>query len=176
MGAWDELDNIISAELDLSDLDDFLKMDDPYGILEPLEPIVEDLKTTINQGSVKAVEYLSNFNRSQQELYINKNCKNPSGMLASSITDIEDTPFMHTVGTIINHVYPMSVEFGHDDIYPVEAKALAFYYKGELIFRKHVRDTFDTPRPFSQPAYDDTDKIAEKIMVMEIAHAGINWD
>lgn len=177
MGAWDELDTEISADLDFSDLNDLLTIDDEYGIFEPLEAIVFDLKQKFEDGTARGIEELAKKNVSFQEKWINKNCKNPSGMLASSIDYEENGDYSIITGTIINHVYPMSVEYGHTDIYPVRAKALAFYDdSGELIFRKHVRDTFDTPRPFVAPAYDDTEEIAETIIFLEIEHAGVEWD
>lgn len=175
MGAWKELDTTIVAEVDTSDLEALANLDDEFGIFESLEPIVEDLKTSIHQGSSNGVAFLSNFNRSIQEQYINDNCKNPSGMLASSIYDMEKTPYEHEIGTTISHIYPLTVEFGRGPVYPIRAKALAFYSDdGELIFRKSVGKA--EARPFVAPAYDDTDHIAETIMVLEIAHAGIKWD
>ena len=173
MGAWEELDTEISAELDLTELDNLLNMNDEYGIFEPIQKVVGDIKTRFTEGTKKAVSELAKKNKSFQEKWINKNCKNPSGMLASSI-DIEGNDFSLIVGTRINHIYPMSIEYGHTDIYPIKAMALAFYWEGELIFRKHVNPT--DPRPFVAPAYDDTEYIAETMLILEIAHAGITYD
>ena len=174
MGAWEELDTEITVDNDFTLLDNLLSIDDPYDIFEPLKKEVSDLRNNIDKGSRKAVSDLAKRNVSFQEKWINKNCKNPSGMLASSI-DIEGGDYSYITGTRFNHVYPMSIEYGHREIYPIRAKALAFYDEsGELIFRKKVRAT--KPRPFVAPAYDDTEKIAETIMVLEIGHAGVNWD
>ena len=85
MGAWEELDTEISVELDFSDLDNILSLDDEFGIFEPVQKEVEDLKTKIDTGSKNAVEELAKKNVSFQEKWINDNCDNPSGMLASSI-------------------------------------------------------------------------------------------
>ncbi len=169
MGAWDELDTIIETEVDVSNLDAIMDIDDEYGIFDDIKEYADELKTAIYEGSENGTAYLSNFDRSQQNRYIRENCDNPSGMLASSIYDEEDTPLKHTIGTILNHIYPMSIEYGHKEIYPIRAKALAFYYEGELIFRKKVRKT--DPRPFVAPAYEDTDKISKQIMLMEINHS-----
>ena len=174
MGAWEELDTEIMAELDISDLEKISELNDEYGIFEPVQKIAEDMKNNIETGCKKAVEDLAKRNISFQEKWINKNCKNPSGMLASSIDMEQQDDYSIITGTRINDVYPMSIEYGHTDIYPVRAKALAFYWEGELIFRKHVNPT--EPRPFVAPAYEDTDKIAETIVMLEIAHQGINWD
>lgn len=173
MGAWKELDTEISAELDLSDLDDLINISDSIGVYQPLKEVARDLKKQFQDGAKRGVEEIAKRNISFQEKWINKNCKNPSGMLASSIT-ATGTGYERVTGTRINDVYPMSIEYGHTDIYPVKAKALAFYDdSGELIFRKHVNPT--KPRPFVAPAYDDTERIAETLMMLEINHAGAKY-
>lgn len=169
MGAWEELDTEISVELDFSDLDELVSEFAGDEVFSDLSNYVEKLKTGWDKGSQKAVAELSNRNRSFQELYINRNCKNPSGMFASSITVIENSNYSYTIGTIINEIYPMSIEFGHREIVPVNAKALAFYSdSGELIFRKRVSST--NPRPFVAPAYEDTLKITHDFFMLEINH------
>ena len=68
------------------------------------------------------------------------------------------------IGTIINHIYPLSVEYGRGPVYPIRAKALAFYSdSGELIFRKSVGPA--KPRPFVAPAFEKTVDIADEIML-----------
>lgn len=171
MGAWKELDTEIEANFNFSDLDELISLPDSIGVYAPLKEMAKQLKKEFQQGAKRGVREIAKKNKSFQEKWINKNCKNPSGMLASSI-GIVGNDYSLTVGTTINHVYPMSVEYGHKDIYPIRAKALAFYNDdGELIFRKYVGDTFNRKRPFVKPAYDDTQKIAEKLMMLEITHA-----
>lgn len=173
MGAWKELDTLIEVENDFTDLDNILSINDEYGIFDPVKEEIQDLKNKIDDGSKRAVYELAKKNVSFQEKWINNNCKNPSGILASSI-DYTGDDYSYITGTRINHIYPMSVEYGHTDIYPIHAKALAFYDdSGELIFRKHVKPT--NPRPFVAPAYDDAVQITEEIMLLEIGHAGVDW-
>ena len=173
MGAWSELDTTIKAELDFKDLDELINLPDDIGIYAPLKEAAKQMKKQFQDGAKRGVDEIAKRNISFQEKWINKNCKNPSGMLASSI-GMTGSDYSITTGTIINDVYPMSIEYGHREIYPVHAKALAFYAdSGELIFRKKVSAT--EPRPFVAPAYDDTDKISETIMMLEIAHAGVNY-
>ena len=69
-------------------------------------------------------------------------------------------------GTRINHIYPMSVEYGRGPVYPIRAKALAFYLNGELVFRKSVGPA--KPRPFVAPAYEVTGQIADEIVLRKI--------
>lgn len=182
MGAWDELDTEISVDNDLTDLDMLLSLDDDYGVFEPLHEIVEDLKSSIEEGTQRGVYELSVKNISFQEKWINQNCKNPSGILATSIIgDEEDDGYTIITGTIINHIYPMSVEYGAD-IYPVTASVLRFPapddWDGDVDEDGFVylKEAHPPAHPFVAPAYDDTVEIAEEIMVTEIGHAGVEWD
>lgn len=175
MGAWKELDTQIEAEFNFSELDELINLSDSIGVYAPLKEVARQLKTQFQKGAKRGVQEIAKRNKSFQEKWINKNCKNPSGMLASSI-GMTGSDYSIIVGTTINHVYPMSLEYGHKDIYPIRAKALAFYAdSGELIFRKHVGNTFNRKRPFVKPAYNDTQKIAEKLMMLEINHAGTSY-
>lgn len=171
MGAWEELDTEIEVDLDLSELDELIGNDDP--VFEPLTKIASDMKRAIENGSQRGALELAKKNISFQEEFINKNCDNPSGMLASSI-DYSGSEYSYTTGTRINHIYPMSVEYGRKSFGPIRAKALAFYLDGELVFRKRVGPA--KPRPFVAPAFEKTDRLSEDLIVMEIGHAGIQGD
>lgn len=164
MGAWDELDTEISVDVDTDDLKKILELDD---IFEPVKETAEKLIQNIHDGSKEAVEDIARRNKSFQEQIIAEICDNPSGMLQSSIQEqpINDG-YGFIVGTIINHIYPLCLEFGRDEVYPVRAKALAFYLDGELVFRKKVGKA--EPRPFVAPAYERTDAIAEEIMLRKV--------
>lgn len=181
MGAWDELNTEISVENDFTDLDNLLSLDDELGIFEPVHKIVDDLKSAIDEGSQRGVFELAKRNISFQEKWINQNCKNPSGILATSIDYEEEGDYSIITGTRINHIYPMSVEYGAD-IYPVTAKVLRFPapddWTGDVDEDGFVflKEAHPRPHPFVAPAYDDTVEITETIMVDEIAHAGVQWD
>ncbi len=165
MGAWEELDTEISVDVDTSDLKKILSFDD---VFEPVKETAEKLITNIHDGCKEAVEDISSRDKSFQEQIIASQCKNPSGMLASSIQKEEiNGGYGFIVGTIINHIYPMALEFGRKPLVPVRAKALAFYAdSGELIFRKSVGAA--PPRPFVEPAYEKTEMIAEEILLRKI--------
>ena len=168
MGAWDELDTEFTVIVELDDLDKINDLDDPYGIFETVQEYCANLKEAVDYGSKLGIKDLAGRNRSFQEQIILASCKNPSGMLASSINDEQQDDYTYLVGTIINHIYPMCLEFGRGPVYPIRAKALAFYAdSGELIFRKSVGPA--KPVPFVAPAYDKADAIAEQIM---LAHVG----
>lgn len=165
MGAWDELDTEISVDVDTSDLEKILDLDD---IFEPVKETTEKLIQNLHDGSKEAVKDIARRNKSFQEQIIAEKCKNPSGMLQSSIQEQQiNDGYGYIVGTIINHIYPMALEFGRKPLVPVRAKALAFYAdSGELIFRKRVGEA--KPRPFVAPAYEKTDAIAEEIMLRKV--------
>ena len=172
MGAWEELDTEISVIVDNSELDNMVEsLNDEDGVFEPLYDIVENLKSGIEEGSKKGVEDLARRNKSFQEQYITKRCKHQTGRLQSSIQEEEiEGGFGYIVGTIIDEVYPMAVEYGRGPVYPINAKALAFYAdSGELVFRKSVGPA--DPRPFVAPAYVDTTSIAEEIMLIYVENA-----
>lgn len=169
MGAWNELDTEISVELDLTGLDNLITKYAGDEIFDNVSEYAKVLKKGWETGAKRAVIELSNRNKSFQELYINQKCKNPSGMLASSIQLIKKNPFTYIVGTNINHIYPMAVEYGRKEVYPIRAKALAFYNEdGELIFTKKAGKA--KARPFVAPAYQTTDRIAETFVMLEINH------
>lgn len=169
MGSWNELDTEISVELDLTGLDNLALKYEGDEIFDGVADYVKLLKKGWETGAKRAVVELSNRNRSFQELYINQKCKNPSGMLASSIQLIKKNPFTYIVGTNINHIYPMAVEYGRREVYPIKAKALAFYSdSGELVFTKKAGRA--EARPFVAPAYQATNNLAETFVMLEINH------
>lgn len=168
MGAWKELDTEISIDVDTSDLEQILNLHDEFGIFEPIQETVTKLIKNVHDGSKEAVEDIARRDKSFQEQIIAEKCKNPSGLLQSSIhaQKINDG-YGFIVGTVIKHIYPMALEFGRKPLVPVKAKALAFYAdSGELLFRKSVGEA--KPRPFVAPAYEKTSNIAEEIMLRKI--------
>ncbi|WP_458454433.1 hypothetical protein [Methanobrevibacter sp.] len=168
MGAWKELDTEISVDTDTSDLEKILTINDEFGIFEPIKETVTNLIKNIHDGSKEAVEDIARRDKSFQEQIIAEKCKNPSGMLQSSIhaQKINDG-YGFIVGTVIKHIYPMALEYGRKEVYPIRAKALAFYAdSGELLFRKKVGRS--RPRPFVAPAYKKTSNIAEEILLRKV--------
>lgn len=171
MGAWDELNTEISVTVDTTDLEDLLDFDD---IFEPVKTTASKLITNIHDGCKEAAEDISNRNISFQQQYIYANCKFPSGILASSIQKDEiDGGYGFITGTIISHIYPMSVEYGAD-IYPVNRKVLRFPapedWTGPIdndgfVF---VKEAHTRPHPYVQPAFEDTMEIAEEIVLRKI--------
>ena len=168
MGAWDELDTLITVDMD-SDIDDAINRVDDY-FTEEVAEYLADIKDAVEEGSRKGVEDLATRNRSFQQQIIRDVCDNPSGMLASSIMEEEQDEYSWLICTTINHIYPLCVEKGRGPVYPIKAKALAFYSPdGELIFRKSAGPA--KARPFVAPAFDRTLEITETIMLEYIGGA-----
>ena len=163
MGAWDRLDTEISVETDTSDLDTAISNCDEY-FTEDIKEYLQDLKKDVEEGSKNAVHDLAVRNRSFQQQIIAEVCTNPSGMLSSSIQEEEVGERTWLIGTIINHIYPLAVEYARGPVHPIRAKALVFYSdSGELIFRKSVGPA--KARPFVAPAFEKTVDIADEIML-----------
>ena len=130
---------------------------------------LEKIKTGIENGSKEGVADIAVRNRSFQQQLITDTGEHPyaSGMLGSSIIEDQQDEYTWLVGTRINHIYPMAVEYGRDAVEPVNAKVLFFYaLSGEPVFTKHVGPA--EPRPFVAPAYDKTEDIAEELMIRYI--------
>lgn len=172
MGAWNELDTEVSVDVDTSDLEQILNLDE--NIFAPVIAKAEKLIELINDGSKEGVDDISTRNRSFQQQYVIENCKFPTGMLSSSIQKQEiDGGYGFIVGTIISHIYPMSVEYGAD-IYPKTKKVLRFLappdWDGDtdedgFVF---LKEAHPKPHPYVAPAYDDTLKIADEIMLRKV--------
>ena len=168
MGAWEELDTEISVEVDTSNIDYAISLCDEY-FLEDVETMLNDIKKGIEEGSSEGVADLATRNRSFQQQLITDTSVHPyaSGMLGSSITEEQQDEYTWLIGTRINHIYPMAVEYGRDSVEPVHAKVLFFYsLSGEPVWTMHSGPA--EPRPFVAPAYDKTDAIAEEIMLRYI--------
>lgn len=168
MGAWDQLDTEITVNYDTTDIDNALSKCDKYF----LDELVEELSKTkkgIEKAGKESSKDIAVRNRSFQQQLINDVGKHPysTGMLGSSITEEQKDDFTWLVGTRINHIYPMAVEYGRKEVYPIRAKSLAFYLNtGELIFAKKAGKA--KPRPFVAPAYDKTSAIAEELVLRYI--------
>lgn len=170
MGAWDELDTEIRVTINIPELDDFNNLDDPYGIFEDVRDYVNNVKEAINEGGKDGASQVATIDRSLQQQALQK-CKNPSGILASSIEEEEqDEGLVFIVGTIINHIYPMSIEFGRGPVYPIPPKTRLRYYGegGYLIYPLSAGPA--DPVPYVQPAYDSTRQIAEQIVFLNVMH------
>lgn len=162
MGKWKELETEITLHIDGS-FDELITIGQQDGF-QGLSGLAFQIKKGVERASSKAVSDLAKHNRSLQQRFIADISVHPyaSGMLASSIIEQKKGEYQYLIGTRINNIYPMSVEYGRKEIRPKNAKVLWFYsLSGEIVFTKHVGPA--EPRPFVEPAYKETERIAQKV-------------
>ena len=166
MGAWDELDVFISSETDVSGLDDLIEVcsadSDFADIFEPAIEQAEAWKTAIEEGNEQGLDITANKIISAEQTEILDTGKHPysQGILGTSIVS-EEQGDGRLIGTTINHIYPMSVEYGAD-IYPVNYSVLRVHESqvigwtgepnkdGYYYFKEaHIK-----AKPFVQPAFE----------------------
>lgn len=162
MGKWKELETEITITIDGS-FDELIKIGQQDGF-QGLSGLAFQLKKSVERAASKAAKDLAAHNRSLQQRLIADISVHPyaSGMLASSIIEQQTGEYQYLIGTRINHIYPMAVEYGRREIRPKNAKALFFYaLSGEPVWAKHVGPA--EPRPFVEPAYKETERISLKV-------------
>lgn len=166
MGSWDELDIEVSARNDVSELDTLIAEcnsdSDFAGIFDDVIKTAEECKTAIDEGTKVGLEIIADRveSREMRKLTTTKDHPYSQGLLASSITTLAYDEYTYVIGTTISHFYPLTVEYGRDEVYPVSAKALAFYsLTGELVFTKKSKG--HDGYPFVQPTYDEVVDLIE---------------
>ena len=167
MGAWDELDTELTVVNDVSALDDIVKEcnGEFADIFQEVIQDAETLKTAIDEGSQLGLEITANRLMSRESRYATDSShraenSRASGRLASSIT-VEGGGYQYTVGTTIDEIYPMSVEYGRGEVHPIPPNTrLRFYGQdGYLIYPLMSAEA--PPYPFVQPAYDEVVELVE---------------
>ena len=162
MGAWEELDREILLDSSTDDLDSLieeLSSDSEFAdIFEPAIKQTEAYKKAFEDGCEQGMEVIAQNLVAKEQKEIGDTSKHPysQGILETTIVAEGDVN-KYLIGTTINHIYPMSVEFGAD-IYPTTKKFLKFQtLDGDIIFTKEAHTK---PHPFVEPAWEDlTSKI-----------------
>ena len=163
MGKWKELETEITLHIDGS-FDELIKIGQQDGF-QGLSGLAFQLKKGVERASSKAVSDLAKHNRSLQQRLIADTSVHPyaSGMLASSIIEQKTGEYQYLIGTRINHIYPMAVEYGRKEVRPKKPNGVLWFYSlsGEIVFTRYAGPA--EPRPFVEPAYKETERIAQKI-------------
>ena len=170
MGAWDELDRefiLDSSTDDLDELIDELDSGDFGDIFEPALKQAEAYKEAFEDGCEQGMEVIANNLVAKEQKEIGDTGKHPysQGILETSILAEGDVN-SYIVGTTINHIYPMSVEYGAD-IYPKTPDGVLKMYPPKNWDGKIGKDGFvylkeahPKAHPFVEPAWEDlTSKI-----------------
>jgi len=155
MGAWDELDIFIDADYDTDGLDEIIMECSDSDFSDIFEPAIEQAeawKNAIEEGVEQGLDVTAGKIISLEQTEIEDTDKHPysQGILGTSIDSIVQGTG-RLIGTTINHIYPMSVEYGAD-IYPVNAPFLQFQLIDGSIRR--AKEVHQNPKPFVQPAFD----------------------
>ncbi len=167
MGAWDELDTELTVSNDVSALDDIVNecSGEFAEIFEDTLQTVEQLKVAIDEGSQDGLEIVANRLMSRESRYATEPShraenSRASGKLASSIT-VEGGGYQYVVGTTIDEIYPMAVEYGRGEVHPIPPNTrLRFYGKeGYLIYPLMTSEA--PPYPFVQPAFEEIVDLVE---------------
>ena len=165
MGAWDELDTLVTAVNDTSALDDLINVcedSDFADIFQPAIDTAEALKDAIEEGTEQGLLITANKMVSMEQTEILDTGKHPysQGVLGTSI-EAEEQGDGYLIGTTINHIYPMSIEYGAD-IYPVTASVLRVHesqvidWDGEPDEEGYYyfKEAHIEAKPFVEPAFE----------------------
>lgn len=162
IGKWNELNVEIITTID-PDIDKLIEIGHNPAF-QGLSGLAFQIKNSIEKASKKGTEHIAKHNRSLQQRFISDLSVHPyaSGVLSSSII-IQGSDLHYFIGTRINHIYPMAVEKGRRGFSAKDGGVLWFYsLSGEIVFTKRVGPA--EPRPFVEPAYKETERIAQKVM------------
>lgn len=149
------LDITVESEIDTSALDDLMdELDGFQGVFEPALQKAQAYKKAMQDGEKQGLDVLGGFivgEEQEQILDVGKHPYSQSILGTSIVHRLKDHSV--TIGNTINHIYPMSVEFGAD-IYPKTKKFLKFQTKdGDIVF---ARESHPKPHPFVEPTAEVT--------------------
>lgn len=153
MGKWEELDIEVNVNYDDTAINEtILKIEELHEIFNPLGDMLNDFKKDVENEIKNGTKEIAEQTKSIQEQIISMNGSVASGQLLNSIEIEQTSEFNYIIGTSITDFYPLTIENGRDDVYPVNAKYLHFVAKdGTEVFTKHSRAT--KPKPFVEPTF-----------------------
>ena len=169
----EELYSLIEVKVDTSDLDNIIEFDwgsaEASDLMKPLTDIAEHYKKAYEKAGDDGALEIADRLRSLQELAIGLHGNIASGNLLNSIT-VAKKGEGYFVGTDIAHFYPLCIEFGRGDVYPINYEYLHYFtLSGVEVFSKHSRPS--EPYPFVEPAFKTTMGEVEEILMRCIDNA-----
>ena len=175
-GEWhnvEELYSIINVKVDTPDLDIIINFDfgDIDAEMQPYKDLVKFYKNRIEEGAKQGAKDIAERNKSMQELAIARNGNIASGTLLNNIEiRKQGSDYEYMMGPNVAHFYPLCIEFGRGDVYPINYKFLHFFtLSGVEVFTKHSSPS--RPYPFVQPAFEDMISNAKELIEEAIANA-----
>ena len=141
-----------------------------FSISNNIKKVAKDVQTTakkVDKGVKSGVTEVGKYVVQQEKALLTPHKK--SGKLYRSIKAVPTGPYSTSVGPFMDHFYPICVEKGRGDVYPVKAKALHYTVKGKEIFSKHSKPA--KAEPFVAPTRKALNVMYPKIMQTEIKKA-----
>ena len=162
-----EITTRITVNIDTSELDDALNVIQSDEILSDLPSLVDDLENCKSKlisfkepiGSAVAEQLSTN----QEDIISSKHYI--TGMMANSVDitgDGRDYLVGNTATSYDGFPYPLAIETGRREVYPIDAKVLRWFNGGQPVF-SHYSSGVDAD-PFVQPSIDETKYEIEQIV------------
>jgi hypothetical protein len=156
-----EITTRVHVELDTSELDNALSVIQSDEILSEigLAEELEETKETLTNLKEPLAEAVAEALQSNQEMIISSK-HHVSGMMAESVDiteDGDDYLVGNTASSVDGFPYPLAIETGRREVYPVDAKVLRWFEGGD--FSKPVfarRSSSVKADPFVEPSIEDT--------------------
>lgn len=156
-----EITTRVTVDMDTSDLDQAISLTESDSILSELglTEILEETKSKINDVKTPLTEAVASRLQSNQENIISSK-HYITGMMASSVdqmNDGDDILVGNTAESVDGFPYPLAIETGRREVFPVNAKVLRWFdggIGGTPVFS--MRSSAVAADPFVDPSIDDT--------------------
>lgn len=166
-----EITTRVSTKVNADGIDDIINkiQSDPF--LSQCPSIVESLQSTKKQlvDIEQPVSYaVAERLQSNQEIIISTK-HYITGMMANSVDisqDGNDYLVGNTAMSVDGFPYPLAIETGRREVFPVEKKVLRWFSGGSVVFSKHSSAV--GPDPFVEPSINTTLTDIEEIVNNEV--------
>lgn len=153
-----EITTRVSVELDTSELDNALSVIQSSEILSEigLAEELEETKETLTNLKEPLAKAVAEALQSNQEMIISSK-HHVSGMMANSVDamqDGEDYLVGNTASSVDGFPYPLAIETGRREVYPINAKVLRWFDGGNPVFSRYSGSV--DADPFVEPSIEDT--------------------
>lgn len=157
-----EITTRVSVQVDTSDLDDAISTIQGDPILGDIDSLMDDLTETkdkITNLRDPLASAVSERLQSNQEMIISSK-HHMTGMMANSVDimqDGDDYLVGNTAMSVDGFPYPLAIETGRREVFPINAKVLRWFDGGDYnspVFAKSSGSV--SPDPFVEPSIRDT--------------------
>lgn len=161
-----EITTTVRVKVNTDDLDKAINITDKYGVFDEVINTLKNTKEELEDLKNPVAESISNtLSEYQSQIISMKHYQ--TGMMANSVDVTQDGDGVYLVGNTATSVdgfpYPLSIENGRREVYPINAKYLRWWDNGgNIVFRKHSSAV--SADPFVQPSIDNTIGDVEEII------------